>query len=60
VGVEHGTGRHWWVLEEDDRNTAMRVSLAAARANIDSVLCWYTLLTKLSTGGTATSGIVCP
>ncbi|KAI9159065.1 hypothetical protein HJFPF1_07072 [Paramyrothecium foliicola] len=24
VGVEHGTGRHWWVLEDEDRKTAMR------------------------------------
>jgi hypothetical protein len=24
VGVEHGTGRHWWVLPEEGRMTAMR------------------------------------
>ena len=60
VGVEHGTGRHWWVLEEHDRNTAMRVSFLTTRANVDSALCSLILLTKPSTGGTATCGTVCP
>jgi hypothetical protein len=37
--VEYGTGRHWWVLEDEDRKVAMRVCNAQAA--------FYALLTDL-------------